>query len=184
MCLLFAIAYDVFGVYTFVASIRRNGRTVDSFWTSRSVYVRRVQLYQPRHICQLSYLFRDSRHLMGSAFILRFWVFVPKNELILFYIRQCWIKIFGKFNCIANSLKIDKHSDDLNELKSTIQRLCDKIDSNFYDKDHINDIIKNIRHQINSNEAQILLNQNLLYENNQDIMLLQDYQDSMITIGN
>lgn len=94
------------------------------------------------------------------------------------------LKIFGKFNCIANSLKIDKHSDDLNELKSTIQRLCDKIDSNFYDKDHINDIIKNIRHQINSNEAQILLNQNLLYENNQDIMLLQDYQDSMIIIGN
>jgi len=79
------------------------------------------------------------------------------------------LKIFGKFNCIANSSKIDKHSDDLNELKSTIQRLYDKIDAKYYDKDHMNDVIKTMRYQINSNESQILLNHNLLYEKNQDI---------------
>jgi septal ring factor EnvC (AmiA/AmiB activator) len=79
------------------------------------------------------------------------------------------LKIFVKFNCIANSSKIDKHSDDLNELKSTIQRLYDKIDAKYYDKDHMNDVIKTMRYQINSNESQILLNHNLLYEKNQDI---------------
>jgi septal ring factor EnvC (AmiA/AmiB activator) len=79
------------------------------------------------------------------------------------------IKIIGKFNCIANGSKIDRQSEDIDDLKSKIQRLCDKIDSNYYDKEHMNDVIKSMRYQINSNESQILFNHNLLYEKNQDI---------------
>ena len=88
-------------------------------------------------------------------------------------------KLLGKFNCISNRSKIEQHSNKIKELETDIDKLSDKMENNkimieaklenYYDKDHMADVIKTLRHQVHTNENQITMNHNLLYEKHQEI---------------
>ena len=89
------------------------------------------------------------------------------------------LKIVSKFNCVSNSSKIDQHSNKINDLENDLEKIQEKIENNkflieaklenYYDKNHMADVIKTLRHQVHTNEEQILVNHNLLYEKHQEI---------------
>ena len=89
------------------------------------------------------------------------------------------LKIVSKFNCVSNSSKIEQHTNKIKDLETDLDKIRDKLDShkfmieakleNYYDKEHMADVIKTIRHQVHTNEEQISVNHNLLYEKHQEI---------------
>ena len=89
------------------------------------------------------------------------------------------IKLLGKFNCVSNSSKIEQHTNKIKDLEDDIDKIRDKIETNrfmieaklenYYDKDHMTDVIQSLRHQVHTNEDQISMNHNLLYEKHQEI---------------
>ena len=68
---------------------------------------------------------------------------------------------------------------ELEQLEKDLEKISDKIEThkfmieakleNYYDKEHMADVIKTIRHQVHTNEEQISVNHNLLYEKHQEI---------------
>lgn len=97
----------------------------------------------------------------------------------MFDIIERIIKILNKFNCISNTSKIEHHSNKIKDLEDDLEKIRDKIESNrymieaklenYYDKDHLKDVINTIRQQVRNNEDQISMNHNLLYEKHQEI---------------
>lgn len=89
------------------------------------------------------------------------------------------LKVLSKFNCLSYSSKIEQHTNKIKGLEDDIDKLRDKLDNNrliieaklenYYDKDHMTDVIQSLRHQVHTNKDQISMNHNLLYEKHQEI---------------
>ena len=96
------------------------------------------------------------------------------------------LKIIGRFNCVSNRTQLDQQENKMVELNNKMEALESRL-SRYYDKEtvnvfldnikiqlennanHINDMIQNVQTKVNSNEEQITMNHNLLYEKHQEI---------------